>query len=163
MFDLCCDSGVMFMVNRWKRCVEKLRSTILFQFELITFRFGYMRTLKLFISMISGLSDVSPSPKNIYFYLWPRVLLKMQENPNPFWGEIWDLEMLKRLEVRFPHTWKAGSYFWWFWNFETLKLWRFEALKLVIFWNFDTKKLWNQETKKLCQVREIPSTPQHTK
>ena len=34
------------------------------QFALITFRFGYGRTLKPFMSMISGFSDVSMGPKN---------------------------------------------------------------------------------------------------
>ena len=37
------------------------------QFELITFRIAYMRTLKILISMISGLLDVRLSPKTIYF------------------------------------------------------------------------------------------------
>ena len=43
---------------------------ILLQFELVTFRFAYMRSLKPFISMISGLLDVSLSPKTIYCFLW---------------------------------------------------------------------------------------------
>ena len=34
------------MVNLWKRYAQKLRSIILLQFELITFRFDYMRDRK---------------------------------------------------------------------------------------------------------------------
>ena len=58
------------MVNLWKRYGQKLRSIILLQFELVTFRFRYGRNRKPAISMISRFSDVSLSPEANYFYLW---------------------------------------------------------------------------------------------
>ena len=56
---------------------QKLRSIILLQFELISFRFVYMRTLKTLIPMISGLSNVTLSPKTYIIYVW-----RHQDTPN---------------------------------------------------------------------------------
>ena len=67
--DLVCDWLVTCMVNFWKRYAQKLRNLILLQFELISVRFAYGRTRKPLISMISGFSDVSLSPKTIYLHL----------------------------------------------------------------------------------------------
>ena len=70
MSDLFCDCWAICMVNLWTRYALKLRSFILLQFGLISFRFAYMRTLKPLISMISEVSDVSLSPKTKISYLW---------------------------------------------------------------------------------------------
>ena len=40
------------------------------QFELITFRFAYVRILKTVISMNSGFLAVSLTPNTVYLYLW---------------------------------------------------------------------------------------------
>ena len=65
------------MVSLWKGYAKKLRSIILLQFELITFRIVYWKTLKPIISMVSGFLNVSLSPQTIYFYLW-----RDQDPPN---------------------------------------------------------------------------------
>ena len=70
MLDLFCYCFILFMVNLWNRYAKKLRNIILLRFELITFRFAYTRTRKSLISMISGLSDVSVSPKTNIIYPW---------------------------------------------------------------------------------------------
>ena len=62
--------GPAFMVSLWKRYAYKLRGIILLHFELISFRFAYGRGLKPLISMISGVWDVSLSPKTNMIYLW---------------------------------------------------------------------------------------------
>ena len=67
---ICCDCSAISIVNLWKRYAKKLRSMILLQFELITFRFGYMITLNILMFMISGLLDVSLSPNTNIIYLW---------------------------------------------------------------------------------------------
>ena len=54
----------------WKRYVQKLRSITPVQFEPMTFRFAYGRTLKPLTFMISGFLDVSMSPKTNMIYLW---------------------------------------------------------------------------------------------
>ena len=67
------NSMVLACYHTWAICVVKLwndvRIIILLQFELMTFRFALGRTLKPLISMISGFSDASPSPKTNLIYL----------------------------------------------------------------------------------------------
>ena len=58
------------MVNLWKRYGQKVRSIILLHWGLVTFRFAYGRDRTLFIFMISGFMDVSPSPQTNIMYLW---------------------------------------------------------------------------------------------
>ena len=72
---------VVYMVSLWKRYGKKLWSIILLQFELITFRFAYGRTLKPLIVMMLGFSDVSLSPQtNIIYLLRPQESSIDQEN-----------------------------------------------------------------------------------
>ena len=61
-----------FLVNLWKRYAWKLRILILLQFELITFRFGEMRTLKIHHFYDFGTCErvLSLSPRSIYFHFW---------------------------------------------------------------------------------------------
>ena len=63
--------SVICMVKLWKRYAEKLRSIILLHFGLVTFRFAYglWENPKNLICMISGFSDVSPSPNTNTIYL----------------------------------------------------------------------------------------------
>ena len=56
--------------SKYYKRLAKIRRTILLHFGLVTFRFADTRALKPIISMISGFSDVSLSPKTNYFYLW---------------------------------------------------------------------------------------------
>ena len=78
---------VIFMVNLRKRYGQKLRRIILLHFWLITFRFGDGRDRKPLMVMISGFSDVSPSPKTNIICLWrPQdTLTNPRESPNHFW------------------------------------------------------------------------------
>ena len=60
-----------FMVTIWKRYGQKLRKIIRLHLGLLTFlRFHYGRTLKPFIFMDFGFSDVSLRPKTNIIYLW---------------------------------------------------------------------------------------------
>ena len=54
--------------------------------------------------------------------------------------EIWDLKILKLLEICVPHIFTFESYV--FWNFETLTPWNSETLEVQ---NFETLKLRNQD------------------
>ena len=73
-----------------------------------------MRTPTSVISMISGLADVSLSPKTIYVYLWRhqdtqnnrRKVQLMFENSVL---EIRDLAILKMLEMCVPHMLKVWN------------------------------------------------------
>ena len=75
----------MRMVLSQKRYVEKLRNIILLQFELTTFRFGYMRNLKPLISYGFGTLGRVPEPQNQYNFIFggTRTLQTIQEKvPN---------------------------------------------------------------------------------
>ena len=103
MFDIRGDVWAIFVVNLWKRCAYKLCSIILLQFELLTFRFAYMRTLKLFISMIWGFSVVSLSPQTIYFYLWRHQDTPSNQENKAFSKNI----LLDILELAILNIWKT--------------------------------------------------------
>ena len=142
-----------------------------------------MGEVKTLISVISGFSDVSPSPKTIYLYL-----SRHQDTSNNSRKNATQLKktvIFEILEFRKCHTIKKNCYFWniriselehletWTilvfvgnleyginifqkaWNglLVSLKLWNFETLKL---WNFETKKPTNKDTKK-------PRNPETTK
>ena len=119
--------------------------------------------------MISGLLDVSLSPKTIDVYLWrpqdtSNKLRKSQIVFNRFIGNLRIGILWNVSNCVFHSFWKArfilgrsifqNVCFLYFWNFETLKLWNFEALDILKLWNFENSKLGNQET---FQVRESPA------
>ena len=70
LLGFCCHFRIIVIANLLKIYAQKLRSVILLPFELITFRFVDGRTLKQLISVISGFSHESLSPKTNYLYLW---------------------------------------------------------------------------------------------
>lgn len=74
------------MVHLWNRYAQKLRGIILLQFEIANFRFGYMRTLKPLICMISGILDVSEPQNQYYFFGDPKILQQIQEAPKAFFN-----------------------------------------------------------------------------
>ena len=70
MFSMFGNLLVISRVNTNKRITGKLRITILLHFGLVTFRSAYGKYRKPFISMISGFSDASLSPKTNIIHLW---------------------------------------------------------------------------------------------
>ena len=152
------------MVNLWKRYGKKLRSNILLHFGLITFRFGYGRDRQPIISVISGFSDVSLSPKTNIIYLWRHQ--DTSNNPRTiqiiFWNIMfgnhkkWETRNLKVLEkTGAEHAWRPVL------NFlgNTESVIRDQYLQKtgngnLVTWDqylpkhFETKKLRNLETLK---------------
>ena len=81
----CWGLGFLFESNINNRVAQVLRRIVLFLFRLVTCRFAYRRALKPNMSMISGLLNVSLSPKRIYFIFGdPRYLKKTRKAPNQF-------------------------------------------------------------------------------
>ena len=89
----------------WKRYASKLRCIILLHFELITFRFAYMRTLKPLLSMISGHLDVSLSPKPISFIFWDTRIPKQ----NPRTPNTCFILVCKTTNVEHRFFWNVGK------------------------------------------------------
>ena len=61
---------VISIVNNMQGIAGKLHRIILLHLGLVTFRFHYGRNRKPTMSMISGLMDVSPSPKNNILFIF---------------------------------------------------------------------------------------------
>ena len=79
-FKRCFACFVIVVVNLRKRCAWTLRSIVLLQFGLVTFRLAYWKDRKPFISLISGFSDMSLSFKtNIMYCLRPRIAQQIKE------------------------------------------------------------------------------------
>ena len=62
--------GDIVMRNIIRRIGQQLRIIILLHFGLVVFRFHYWKTLKPFIFIIFGFSDVSMSPETNMFDFW---------------------------------------------------------------------------------------------
>ena len=111
------------------------------------------RTLRPFISMISGCLDVSMSLKTISKPIWfifgdtrtPGHSKESKENPKSVISTLKDDYFFWKSETSKP------------WNFESLKVWKFGTFEIWNFWNFESLKLWNFETfHSYFQAREYP-------
>ena len=106
---------------------------MLLQFELITLRFGYMRTHKTIISTIPGFPDVSLSSKTLFIFGDTKTLQRIQEKTQLF-KYVWKFEIWK--------IWKDWKYVpapldnpdlvLKYWNYERLKRWKMEISELLI-------------------------------